>query len=202
MAKVVETKTRAYRPSRNSTIVGTAIEVFGELGSDATLEAVASRAEMSTAAIFYHFDTKEDLMAAAVQECAALVNLRVQQLWATNPNATSREIMRGLWEWADMYPAHARLLYVWAVSGPRAVQDVRQEFVNWYIKHTTRYFPGQPSGAVDRAFRDLSSRTYMTFSMYCAEAWNAGWGVYGTTDKERLLDEMARLRMHVLQLER
>ena len=199
MASVVE-KERAYRPSRIGTIIATAIEVFGELGPDATLDDVASRADMSTAAIFYHFDTKEALMAAAVEECAALVNVRVQDMLSSGEIKNSRDIMENLWDWAEAYPAHARLLYVWAVSGPPAVQQARQKFVQWYIQSTSRYFPEASTDPVDQAFRDLTCRTYMTFSMYCAEAWTAGWGVYGTTDKERVLDEMAVFRMHVFSM--
>ena len=81
-----------------------------------------------------------------------------------------------------------------------AVQQARQKFVEWYIKSTSKYFLGEPADPIEAAFRDLSCRTYMTFSMYCAEAWNAGWGVYGTTDKNRVLDEMALFRMHTLEL--
>lgn len=199
MAKVGE-KERSYRPSRIGTIIATAIEVFGELGPDATLEDVAGRADMSTAAIFYHFDTKEALMAAAVEECASLVNVRVMDMWSSGAPMTSRDVMESLWDWAEAYPAHARLLYVWSVSGPPAVQQARQKFVEWYIKSTSKYFEGEPADPIEAAFRDLSCRTYMTFSMYCAEAWNAGWGVYGTTDKNRVLDEMALFRMHTLEL--
>ena len=137
-------------------------------------------------------------MVAAVEECAALVNVRVDDMRARKTPLTSREIMTGLWDWAESYPAHARLLYVWSVSGPPAVQTARQKFVDWYVKRTLGYFPEAPKDPVEAAFQDLASRTYMTFSMYCCETWHAGWGVFGEKDKERILNEMAHMRMSFL----
>ena len=53
----------AHRPSRRSALLGAALELFAASDpSDVTMDVVAAHAKMTTAAVYYHFASKTDLL--------------------------------------------------------------------------------------------------------------------------------------------
>src|SRR5713101_3961244 len=86
MIERVDTKTK---------ILDTAEKLFGENGFEATsLRDITAEAQVNLAAVNYHFQTKESLIAAAIQRRVEPINRRrLEMLDAAGPDPTVEQIV-------------------------------------------------------------------------------------------------------------
>jgi AcrR family transcriptional regulator len=172
MADVTPRPAPAHRPSRRGEIIEAAVRVFGREGfAAATIADVADACGMVPAAVYYHFDGKDDLLAAAVQATADAMNEVVAA--RRDPEAPFEErlagVVREVFEWADAHPDEAQLFYLWSVGASPEVQAIRQAFFERNVRGARAAFMAHdaPPGYDP----ELATRTAIAMSIETSVAW-------------------------------
>src|SRR3954462_8454518 len=97
-------KRPAHRPSRRTTVVRSAMELFASQRSDAvTVAEIAAAAGMTSAAVYSHFASKDDILLEGLR---SLGDARVAEARRTHQDIAEREAASGelpvhLLEWMD-----------------------------------------------------------------------------------------------------
>ena len=120
----------AHRPSRRPAILAAAQEVFVEHGpATVTIADIAGRADMTVAAVYYHFPSKADVL----QELVETIGERVVALFPPPPRRTRVDLAVWLGERHDAVArwrtddAESAALYLTASAGfSPAIEAVRR----------------------------------------------------------------------------
>src|SRR3712207_3988597 len=108
-------KRPAHRPSRRATVIHSAMELFASPRSDAiTVAEIADSAGMTSAAVYYHFASKDDILLEglrSVGEAMVVEARRAQQDIATR-QASIGELPVHLLGWMDKRRAEATVWFV------------------------------------------------------------------------------------------
>ena len=157
----------AHRPSRRNDIIDAAIRQFARKGFvDASISDVADEADVVVTAVYYHFSGKEELFSAAVHRVFSSISAVVSRARADDApgDVTSLDaVIDSVWEWIDMHPDEATLLYLQLPGATRQITTLRQEFEQLHVERAFGYI-GQPGGrarpaAARKAVETLSART-------------------------------------------
>src|SRR3712207_9006478 len=97
-------KRPAHRPSRRATVIHSAMELFASQRSDAiTVAEIADAAGMTSAAVYYHFASKDDILLEGLRslgEALATEARRAQQDVAARQVSIGELLLR-LLGWMD-----------------------------------------------------------------------------------------------------
>ena len=162
----------AHRPSRRTEIIDAAVRVFGREGfASSTIADVADACGMVPAAVYYHFNGKDDLLAAAVQATADAMN---EITGAHRGRSGSLEerlgvVVRAVFEWADAHPDEAQLFYLWSVGASAEVEKIRQEFFERQVLGARAVFMATDTPTAHDP--ELATRTAIALSIETSVAW-------------------------------
>jgi AcrR family transcriptional regulator len=111
------------RPTREQIPV-VALQLFAEKGYDATsMREIAEQLNMTKAALYYHFDSKEDIVRALVAGLLDQVTELVD--WAKTQPATLTLPREVLGRWSDIMQAHGLAMFRFIVANGRVFQDAK-----------------------------------------------------------------------------
>ena len=185
-------KRAAHRPSRKQEVIDAAIEVYAAQGPLASIADVAERCGMSQASIYYHFPTRDDLLAAAVNEAAHRMEHHTQASTREHGDQlTTADAVKAVWEWAVAHPEEARLLFVWSAPGAGVVREARQSMVDHYVNIAQQRMSAiENPSALDAAIRELAARTYVNNAMGISEEWNSGRSIGGEKERDKVIEKL------------
>src|ERR1700755_2894337 len=93
---------QARSEATRTKIITSAVELFNEIGYPATgLGDVIERAEMTKGALYYHFDSKESLATAIIEEAGARVFKAFRNITASSA-PTLESMIHGVFVVADL----------------------------------------------------------------------------------------------------
>jgi AcrR family transcriptional regulator len=131
-----EVKRRMPAPARRERIVAAALEEFAAGGYAATsMGAIAERAGITRAVLYDHFDSKQALYLALLEErnAAFLSHVGARITGSGGPRERMRETIDTVFAFAESEPASWRLLFAGDVSGEgkpaRARRQVHAQLV-------------------------------------------------------------------------
>lgn len=153
---------------------------------------------MSQASIYYHFKNKPEFFTACVAEVAKRIMEARSAQETSGVVLPMRDAVSIVWTWAEHHSAEAKLLYVWAASGPVEAQEIRRRFEEHYVRRMRRRMrQTEPSSTADRTVERLAARTYMTLAMGVAEAWADGQPLGTSTDQRRVAAALAEVSVRL-----
>src|SRR3954451_12359226 len=123
-------KRPAHRPSRRATVVHSAMELFASQRSDAiTVAEIADAAGMTSAAVYYHFASKEDILLEGLRALgeAMVTEARRAQAAIAPGGATTGQLPVRLLEWMDQHRAEATVWFVKSSGVSLTVEQLRRE---------------------------------------------------------------------------
>ena len=190
-------KRPAHRPSRKSEIVQAAIEVYAQQGPHASIAEIADACGMSQASIYYHYASREELLAAAVDESAH----RMERHTKESSTSTTADAVRVVWDWAAKHPLESKLLFVWSAPGAGPVREARQRMVSYYTRIALKRIPHRnKESAVTAAANTLAARTYVTNAVGISEEWNAGRTIGGVVEREEIVEALVDVSQRVMNI--
>jgi AcrR family transcriptional regulator len=123
-------KRPAHRPSRRTAVVEAAMQLFASSSSETiTVAEIADAAGMTSAAVYYHFASKDDILLEglrAVGEGVVAETRRLQQEVSAG-SATLGDLLVGLLSWLDDRKDQARVWFVTSSGVSLAVEQLRRE---------------------------------------------------------------------------
>lgn len=101
-------------------IVEAAEALFAERGFRATaVDDIARAADISRAALYQYFESKDHVFLELVEETGAQLNRRARTLGPLGPDAEGASNLRGwIEEWAAVFTAHSTIFVEWASVAP------------------------------------------------------------------------------------
>ncbi|MGY1616086.1 TetR/AcrR family transcriptional regulator [Geodermatophilus sp. SYSU D00691] len=123
-------KRPAHRPSRRTTVVRSAMELFASPRSDAiTVAEIADAAGMTSAAVYYHFASKDDILLEGLRAFgdAMVTEARRDQQEVAADGASIGELHVRLLGWMDERRDEATVWFVKSSGVSLAVEQLRRE---------------------------------------------------------------------------
>jgi AcrR family transcriptional regulator len=119
----------AHRPSRKQWVIEAATELFATQSPDeVTVADIAARAEMTSAAVYYHFSSKDQVLAAAMRAFAAALREQLQAITqAHEPGADIGASVTTLLAWMGEYRSAATVFFVSSAGMSQDAEALRQE---------------------------------------------------------------------------
>ncbi|MFI7504788.1 TetR/AcrR family transcriptional regulator [Streptomyces sp. NPDC049687] len=119
----------AHRPSRKQWVVEAATELFATQPPDeVTVADIAARAEMTSAAVYYHFSSKDQVLAEAMRAFAAALREQLQVLTQAHvPGSDIGASIPALLAWMGEHRSAATVFFVSSAGMSQDAEALRQE---------------------------------------------------------------------------
>lgn len=124
------TKRPPHRPSRRGVIVETAFELFAAQPVDSvTVADIAAAAEMTSAAIYYHYPSREEILLEGLREFASRYIAEVERIGAEEivPTRNVGVLASSLVTWLDLDRTAATVYFVQSRGVSQPVEAIRRE---------------------------------------------------------------------------
>jgi AcrR family transcriptional regulator len=168
------------------------VRVFGRRGLSAvTMDEIAAECGVATSAVYYHFSSKDELFHAAFD--AVRDDILMITGGDESPTATLREVVIGVFRWAQEHPERANLLWVYSAGATPAMAQAWESFIDGHVENLFRY----ASDAVARPIQvDELSRRAARAGIVAGNAialdWVSGRRFAGV-DADRLAESVASM---------
>ncbi|ORM36584.1 TetR/AcrR family transcriptional regulator [Williamsia sp. 1135] len=130
-------KRAAHRPSRREVVVEAAMHLYSVRSiEDVTVADIAAEAHMTSAAVYYHYPSKDEVLLGGLRLYATglLDEFRAQLL--ASPDAPLGDIIVRLLEWTDQHRPASLVFFVrspgWSLSIEALRREVRLELLNLF----------------------------------------------------------------------
>ncbi|MFF3373856.1 TetR/AcrR family transcriptional regulator [Streptomyces sp. NPDC002680] len=119
----------AHRPSRKQWVIEAATELFATQSPDeVTVADIAARAEMTSAAVYYHFSSKDQILAAAMRAFAGALREQLQAITqAHEPGSDIGASVTTLLAWLGEHRSAATVFFVSSAGMSQDSEALRQE---------------------------------------------------------------------------
>ena len=117
-------ETKGRRTDTRAVILQTALELFAEKGYEATsMREIAEQIGISKPALYYHFDSKEDIVRGVLSDQLAQIEELVAWVGEqpSSPGLAAEVIQR----WSDIVQAHGTAMFRFMLSSHQIVRDIQ-----------------------------------------------------------------------------
>jgi AcrR family transcriptional regulator len=113
-------------PRTRERILDAALTLFAEKGYEATsMREIAAQLGITKAALYYHFDSKADIVRAMLADVERQVTGLVE--WAREQPCTADLSRQVLIRWSDIMQAHGLKAVRFVVANPKVIHDLSPE---------------------------------------------------------------------------
>ncbi|MCX4854507.1 TetR/AcrR family transcriptional regulator [Streptomyces canus] len=119
----------AHRPSRRQWVIEAATELFATQPPDeVTVADIAARAEMTSAAVYYHFSSKDQVLVEGMRVFAAALREQLETLTeAHRPGSEIGPTVTALVVWLGEHRSAATVFFVSSAGMSQEAEALRQE---------------------------------------------------------------------------
>jgi AcrR family transcriptional regulator len=119
----------AHRPSRKQWVIEAATELFATQPPDeVTVADIAARAEMTSAAVYYHFSSKDQVLAEAMRAFAAALREQLQAITEGHePGSDIGASVTTLLSWMGEHRSAATVFFVSSAGMSQDAEALRQQ---------------------------------------------------------------------------
>ncbi|WP_116916269.1 TetR/AcrR family transcriptional regulator [Williamsia muralis] len=128
------TKRAAHRPSRREVVVEAAMHLYSVRSiEDVTVADIAAEAHMTSAAVYYHYPSKDEVLLGGLRLFAEQLLDELRRKVAEDPDAPLGDIIVRLLEWTDSQRSASLVYFVrspgWSLSIEALRREVRLEML-------------------------------------------------------------------------
>ena len=180
---VIREPRQARAVERRKHLLDAAARVFAQRGfAAAQMDEIAREASTSKGGLYFHFPTKEALMAAVAGRAAAALRRRVTRAMnavGNDPVARAEAALAALFETLSGHRTLARMLATEALSGGPSVREqaaeVEDEFVGLIAAELRQaQAEGRLSQLSEPLDPELTARAWVGMARALVDAWAAG----------------------------
>jgi AcrR family transcriptional regulator len=119
----------AHRPSRRQAVVDAAMDLFAVQAPDmVTVADIAERAGMTSAAVYYHFASKDQILLEGLQSFgSALIEHAAKAIEELLRGERLGGMMTGVLRWIDQHEAAGKTYFISSVGVNQDVEVVRRQ---------------------------------------------------------------------------
>ncbi|MFE9442169.1 TetR/AcrR family transcriptional regulator [Streptomyces sp. NPDC006602] len=130
----------AHRPSRRQWVIEAATELFATQPPDeVTVADIAARAEMTSAAVYYHFSSKDQVLVEGMRVFAAALREQLETLTeAHEPGADIGPAVTALVVWLGEHRSAATVFFVSSAGMSQEAEALRHEIRTQLLEELVR----------------------------------------------------------------
>lgn len=122
--KTTPAETVGRRTDTRAVILNNALELFADKGYDATsMREIAETVGISKPALYYHFDSKEDIVRGVLND--QLSQIAELVTWTSEQEPTSALAPEVLQRWSDIVQAHGTAMFRFMISSHQIVREIQ-----------------------------------------------------------------------------
>lgn len=127
----------AHRPSRRHAVVNAAMELFAAQPPDmVTVADIADRAGMTSAAVYYHFASKDAILSEGMKEFgSALIGYVAEVVESLPPGGPLGKLLIDVLQWIDRNAAAGLVYFISSVGVNSDVEALRRQHRAELIDH-------------------------------------------------------------------
>ncbi|OUC77981.1 TetR family transcriptional regulator [Gordonia lacunae] len=127
-------KRAAHRPSRRDVVVEAAMHLYSMRSiEDVTVADIAAEAQMTSAAVYYHYPSKEEVLLGGLRIFAEQMLTQLRTEIDADPEASLGDVIISVLEWTDAHRAASLVYFVrspgWSLSIEALRREVRLEML-------------------------------------------------------------------------
>ncbi|MGP4043130.1 TetR/AcrR family transcriptional regulator [Streptomyces sp. 2A115] len=184
----------AHRPSRKQWVIEAATELFATQSPDeVTVADIAARAEMTSAAVYYHFSSKDQVLVAGMRVFATA--LREQLLALTEAHPPGSDIgsaVTTLVAWLGEHRSAATVFFVSSAGMSQEAEALRQESRTQLLEELVRLIR-KARGPVSEAEAAVIALGLLALLETAANSQVRGDDVYRSLGHRSFVREIGRL---------
>ncbi|MFE0750073.1 TetR/AcrR family transcriptional regulator [Gordonia sp. NPDC058843] len=128
------TKRAAHRPSRRDVVVEAAMHLYSMRSiEDVTVADIAAEAQMTSAAVYYHYPSKEEVLLGGLRIFAEQMLTQLRAEIDADPDSSLGDVIISVLEWTDAHRAASLVYFVrspgWSLSIEALRREVRLEML-------------------------------------------------------------------------
>ncbi|PXW36019.1 UNVERIFIED_CONTAM: TetR family transcriptional regulator [Williamsia faeni] len=187
------TKRAAHRPSRREVVVEAAMHLYSVRSiEDVTVADIAAEAHMTSAAVYYHYPSKDEVLLGGLRLYANGLLDELRGELANDPDAALGDIIVRLLEWTDRHRAASLVYFVrspgWSLSIEALRREVRLEMLNLFSDELrTR------NGITARAKQAAAATALSSLLEVSASSWLTEDAVLANLGRRKFSDEVREL---------
>ncbi|SNS87513.1 TetR/AcrR family transcriptional regulator [Rhodococcoides kyotonense] len=186
-------KRAAHRPSRREMVVDAAMHLYSVRSiEDVTVADIAAEAQMTSAAVYYHYPSKDDVLLGGLRIYSEGLLDELHARIESDGDATLGDIIVGLLEWTDGHRAASLVYFVhspgWSLSIEALRRNVRLTFLNVLMAELrTR------NGITSRAKQAAAATALSSLLEVSVASWLTEDAVLANLGRRRFADEVRDL---------
>jgi AcrR family transcriptional regulator len=190
----------AHRPSRRASVIDSAIGLFATYPAEAiTVADIAAAANMTAAAVYYHFPSKERVLLEGLQSFTRDYLVEVRRLTReSNDVDWMRGLVISLMEWLEEHRLPATVYFARSSGLDMTIEALRRETrieqVTVFMRAVRAASP-QPLPAPDVGVMAIGMVSLLETA---AASWLTQDAVFRGLGRHRFLDEAADLAQRIL----
>ena len=123
-SEVASTEPRGRRTDTREVILSTALELFADKGYDATsMREIAEQVGISKPALYYHFDSKEDIVRGVLGDQMAQIEELVA--WTAEQPSSPTLAAEVMERWSDIVQAHGTSMFRFIMGSHQIVREIQ-----------------------------------------------------------------------------
>ena len=184
----------AHRPSRREEIVQAALELFAaQAPGSVTVADIAERAGMTSAAVYYHFPSKDHVLREGVAAFGAALHEAIfEGIPALGPGDGLGPLLTSLLGWLDDHEAGAVVFFVSSVGISQEVEAVRLRARTEHLELLASAV-GRVRGGIDPAETAVVAAGLLTVLDTAATSWLERDDTYRALGRRDFQREVAAL---------
>lgn len=186
-------KRAAHRPSRREVVVEAAMHLYSVRSiEDVTVADIAAEAEMTSAAVYYHYPSKDEVLLGGLRLYANGLLDEFRAELEADPDAALGDIIVRLLEWTDRHRSASLVYFVrspgWSLSIEALRREVRLEMLNLFSAELrTR------NGITARAKQAAAATALSSLLEVSASSWLTEDAVLANLGRRKFSDEVREL---------
>ncbi|MBB1029730.1 TetR/AcrR family transcriptional regulator [Dietzia sp. SLG310A2-38A2] len=190
----------AHRPSRRDVVVEAAMHLYSMRSiEDVTVADIAAEAQMSSAAVYYHFSSKEEVLLGGLRIFTERMLEYLRARIDDDPEASLGELIVAVLEWSDAHRAASLVYFVrspgWSLSIEALRREVRLELLSIFtgeLRVRDRITSTATQGAAATALSSLLEVS--------AASWLTEDAVLANLGRRRFSDEVRELATDIVSV--
>ncbi|MFI7504917.1 TetR/AcrR family transcriptional regulator [Streptomyces sp. NPDC049687] len=189
----------AHRPSRKQWVIEAATELFATQPPDeVTVADIAARAEMTSAAVYYHFSSKDQVLVAGMRVFAAALREQLETLTqAHEPGSDISPAVTALVVWLGEHRSAATVFFVSSAGMSQEAEALRHEIRTQLLDELVRLVRKGRAPVTD-AEAAVTGLGMLALVETAAISQLRGDDVYRSLGHRSFVDEVARLSERIV----
>lgn len=189
------TKRPPHRPSRRSSVIDAAMGLFAlHPPESVTVADIAAAADMTAAAVYYHFPSKEYVLLEGLEIFAGQYLATMRELARADGDAGwARQLISDLLEWLEVQRTPATVYFAHSSGVDATIEALRRETRIAQVVLLTRAIRAHVSAPKSNVEPEVAAIGLVSLIETAASSWLTQDAVFLGLGRRRFIDETATL---------